>query len=180
MVRARRLAILVALLIGAFASPAHALGLTLGFDDQSVLTGNTATARNLWIPRAVSEGASIVRVNVGWVGVAPATRPEGFSARDPSSPGYNWASVDAAIRNLTSRGLEPLLVIGFAPKWAEGAHIPRNATPGTWRPNAAMFGRFATAIARRYNGHFPDPLHPGRSLPKVHYWQPWNEPNLDT
>src|SRR5205085_6691381 len=41
------------------------------------------------------------------------------------------------------------------------------------------FASFATAAARRYSGHFPDPLHPGATLPAVRYWQAWNEPNLD-
>jgi hypothetical protein len=36
-----------------------------------------------------------------------------------------------------------------------------------------------TAAARRYSGSFPDPTQPGANLPRVRYWQPWNEPNLD-
>jgi hypothetical protein len=32
--------------------------------------------------------------------------------------------------------------------------------------------------AVRYDGRFPDPLKPGAFLPRVRYWQPWNEPNL--
>jgi hypothetical protein len=41
-----------------------------------------------------------------------------------------------------------------------------------------MFRDFAIAIARRYSGRFPDPARPGRSLPRVRYFQAWNEPNL--
>jgi hypothetical protein len=40
------------------------------------------------------------------------------------------------------------------------------------------FGRFAQALARRYSGAYPDPLRPGAVLPRVRYWQAWNEPNL--
>ena len=36
------------------------------------------------------------------------------------------------------------------------------------------------AAARRYSGTFPDPHRPGAALPRVRYWQPWNEPNLPT
>ena len=31
---------------------------------------------------------------------------------------------------------------------------------------------------RAIPGHFPDPLNQGRFLPRVSYWQGWNEPNL--
>jgi hypothetical protein len=33
-------------------------------------------------------------------------------------------------------------------------------------------------VARRYSGTYPDPLQPGRTLPRVRNWQIWNEPNL--
>jgi hypothetical protein len=51
--------------------------------------------------------------------------------------------------------------------------------PGTWRPDPGQFGAFAAAVARRYDGSYPDPLNPGGDLPRVRYWQAWNEPNLD-
>ncbi len=80
--------------------------------------------------------------------------------------------------DLSSHGLQVLLNITFAPTWAEGAGRPASARPGTWRPDPAQFASFATAAARRYDGHFPDPLQPGAILPRVRYWQAWNEPNL--
>jgi hypothetical protein len=43
-----------------------------------------------------------------------------------------------------------------------------------------QFAQFATAAARRYDGAFPDPGDPHLVLPRVRYWQAWNEPNLDT
>jgi hypothetical protein len=49
---------------------------------------------------------------------------------------------------------------------------------GSWRPNAAAFQALATAIAKRYSGKTPDPLNPGATLPRVTYYQGWNEPNL--
>jgi hypothetical protein len=34
------------------------------------------------------------------------------------------------------------------------------------------------AVAERYSGRFPDPLNPGKVLPRVREFQIWNEPNL--
>jgi hypothetical protein len=56
--------------------------------------------------------------------------------------------------------------------------MPRTATPGTWEPSAAAVGAYATALATRYSGHFPDPSAPGQTLPAVWAFQVWNEPNL--
>ncbi len=117
-------------------------------------------------------------MNVYWSDVAPRRRPANFRASDPSSPGYDWAPVDAAVRDLENRGLAALLNVTFAPTWAEGPGKPRGAQAGTWRPDADQFGAFATAAARRYSGSFPDPVRPGQALPRVRYWQAWNEPNL--
>ena len=126
----------------------------------------------------MQEGATIVRVNLVWSQVAPADPPSSFNPADPASPGYNWSAVDASVRDLTSQGLQVLLNISGAPTWAEGPGPPPDVQPGTWRPDPAQFASFATAAALRYDGRFPDPLHPGAFLPRVRYWQPWNEPNL--
>jgi hypothetical protein len=169
----RRLAAL-ALLALACAAPAsaRARGLTTGFSADPVLTTDDAATRAVWIPRAVSEGAGIVRLNVLWSQVAPATPPPGFDPSDPASPGYNWSSVDAAVTDLTSHGLQVLITIESAPTWAEAPDRPSYAPPGSWEPNAAQFGEFASAAATRYDGHFD-------GLPRVRYWEAWNEPNLD-
>jgi hypothetical protein len=46
-----------------------------------------------------------------------------------------------------------------------------------YKPNAAEYGRFMTAIATRYSGHYTPP---GESspLPKVNFWAIYNEPNF--
>jgi hypothetical protein len=178
-VRVGRLTILVLALLGAALAPAAsaATGLTLGFNPDPVLTG---PASGFWINQARAEGAGIVRVNVAWSNVAPAQRPPGFVAGNPDSPGYDWSSVDAQVRALRSRGLQVLINITFAPAWAEGPNRPTDAQPGTWKPSPAQFAQFASAAARRYDGAFPDPSDPAIRLPRVRYWQAWNEPNLDT
>src|SRR5947209_12000350 len=58
--------------------------------------------------------------------------------------------------------------------------MPSNVQPGTWKPSPTEFAQFARAAARRYDGSFPDPRNPTDDLPRVRYWQAWNEPNLDT
>jgi len=166
------------LLGGASASQAKVLSLTTGFFGDPDLTGAGAANRALWIPRAVAEGAGMVRVNMFWSSVAPVTRPPGFVPSNPSSPGYNWTGTDAAVRDLTSHGLRVLVDTYVAPTWAEGASPPAGTQPGSWRPDPTQFAAFARAAALRYSGHFPDPLQPGAFLPRVSYWQAWNEPNL--
>jgi hypothetical protein len=47
---------------------------------------------------------------------------------------------------------------------------------GSWRPSARQYRLFAEAAARRYSGSFRDSS--GARLPRVRYWQAWNEPNL--
>jgi hypothetical protein len=159
------------------ASARQASGLTTGFSADPVLTGSAAGA-SPWIGRAASEGASIVRVNLLWSNVAPAVRPPGFVASDPDSPGYDFSSVDASVRALAARGLRVLLNVSMAPPWAEAPGRPASAPAGTWEPDPEQFAQFAHAVAVRYDGAFPDPLRPGGVLPRVRYWQAWNEPNL--
>lgn len=170
---------LLALLVAGPAPAANAAGgLTTGFNADPQLTDPSVSSRSSWIDGAVAEGAGIVRVNVDWSGVAPVVRPPGFAASNPASPGYDWSSVDPMVRALASRGLQVMLNITSAPSWAEGPDQPAGGTVGTWEPNAAQFGQFAEAAARRYDGRFPDPSDPGSVLPRVRYWQAWNEPNL--
>jgi hypothetical protein len=179
MARLRLLALVAVLLcLGICAARASAQGLITGFSADPALTGNTPAANTIWIPRAVAEGASIVRVNVVWSEVAPTVRPASFAPADPSSPGYDWSAVDGAVRALAGNGLQVLLNITGAPTWAEGPSPPADASAGSWRPDPTQFASFATAAALRYDGAFPDPLQPGAFLPRVRYWQPWNEPNL--
>jgi hypothetical protein len=154
--------------------------LTLGFSagaDVAVASGSASTEA-FWVPRAHREGAQMIRLDVDWSSVAPAKPPAGFDPSNPSSPGYNWTTVDEQVRELAAADFPILITVQFAPKWAEGPDMPKTATAGTWEPNATDFGEFAQAIAQRYDGSYPDPLTPGASLPRVSYWQAWDEPNL--
>jgi hypothetical protein len=122
-------------------------------------------------------GGSVVRLNAFWSDISP-TRPG--ASTTPSDPAYRWAALDTAVRNATARHVTPLLTISTAPKWAQGPREPANLPigVGAWDPGPADLGRFAQAVAERYSGGFPDPLHPDRALPRVMYFEVWNEPNL--
>jgi hypothetical protein len=179
-VAARGLMTIGAVLAALIAAPgaSAAAGLGIGFANDPMLTsGNSATTAP-WIGRAVSEGAGMVRVNVTWQQIAPRSRPAGFNAGDPGSPGYDWTTVDTAVRNLSARGLKVLIMIYLAPTWAQGPNRLASARNGTWEPDPVQFAAFARAAAVRYSGSYPDPSTPGAVLPRVRYWQGWNEPNL--
>jgi hypothetical protein len=157
---------------------ASAQGLQVGFAD-GLFTSSEAPLRAEWLDRAVDTGASVVRLNVRWSRIAPKKLPAGFDARNPAAPGYEWAALDAAVREATQHDLRILLTVYGAPTWAEGEERPDSAEPGSWEPSAAAFGEFAQALASRYNGTFPDPTAVGGYLPAVNYYEAWNEPNLD-
>lgn len=171
----RRLAIgsfSLVLAITLLAATAQA-GFRIGFYDPVYNTADRA----VWLDRTLDEGGSIVRIMPAWSSIAPDSRPTGFAAADPADPAYRWEAADGAVRDAASRGLGILFSLSGAPPWAQGAHRPADAG-GTWRPDPQELAAFATAAARRYSGRFPDPERPGESLPRVRYWQIWNEPNL--
>ncbi len=166
-------------LLMAAAATARAAGFSMGFSVVPVSGTGIGNAPEPWVSHAVAEGSQVVRLAVRWYDVAPRTRSAGFVASNPSSLGYNWAPTDAAVRAYSAARLRVVILVLRAPPWAEGPGRPAGKPfDGTWKPNPSDLGQFATAIATRYSGQFPDPLRPGRFLPRVTYWQGWNEPNL--
>ncbi len=133
--------------------------------------GNSADMETAFA-RIRGTGASAVRVYVSWSHTAPSSKPADFDAANPADPAYHWGYLDQLVVAAHRNNLEPIVSINDAPEWAEGPDSPHPApVPGTQRPNAREFGRFAKAAALRYSGRFGD-------LPRVRYWQAWNEPNL--
>src|SRR5918995_1109445 len=121
--------------------------------------------------RSAGAGASVVRIFISWTEVAPQgyTKPAGFDARNPADPQYRWEGADRQIRLAVARGLTPIVGLAWAPGWAETAS--NGGFTGAGRPDPREYGDFAHAAARRYGGAFAD-------LPRVRYWEAWNEPNL--
>ena len=132
-------------------------------------------------------GADRVRITAGWSALAPdplSRRHPGLPFQTTDSATYpreGWLRVDRAVKAATSAGLDVQLDIAFwAPRWAVQRTSRRDPDRPRWAPDATEFGRFAQAVARRYDGTFPDPERPGARLPAVRMYTTWNEPNNST
>jgi hypothetical protein len=163
-----------ALLDGPFPSN----GLLRGISDGSLLLSEAPSIRAFAVSHARSAGATVIRIPVDWRDRVIADPPPEFDPSDPASPAYQFELIDAAVRSTVAAGLRPLLVVSHAPAFAEAPHRWPYAFPGSWAPSPGSLEAFAAALARRYDGSFPDPLMPGRALPRVSMFQAWNEPNL--
>jgi hypothetical protein len=153
-------------------------GLERGVSDGTQMLNADAAVRELAAGRIREAGATVVRIPVDWRSSVIADPPVGFDARDPASTAYRFAAIDAAVISAESAGLRPLLVVSHAPGFAEAPGRWPYAYPGSWAPNPAALAEFAAALARRYDGSFPDAAAPGGVLPRVRLFQAWNEPNL--
>lgn len=134
--------------------------------------------RRLALAKTRATGAAVVRIPLNWASLVKVSAPADSDPRDPGSKLYDFALIDAAVRSAVAGGMAPLLVVTHAPAFAEAPGRWRYAYPGSWAPDPAALQDFAVALARRYSGAFPDPLAPGRALPRVRLYQAWNEPNL--
>lgn len=146
--------------------------------DDLAFTDSNAGARALAFATARAAGARRIRITLDWSRVAPEgpTKPPGFVAADPADPAYRWGYVEDAVRDAALTRLGVVLVVDRAPEWA-----------GAWNPDPRELGAFVRAAARRFSGFYPDPKDtgnglttPGKSLPRVRFWQLWDEPNSGT
>ena len=63
-------------------------------------------------------------------------------------PQYNWADLDRAVNTATAGGLRVMLTVHqCGPRWAS---TEPGKSQACWKPNAALFAQFATAVATRY------------------------------
>jgi hypothetical protein len=125
----------------------------LAFEDGSLLNPYAADATpglvNVWHNQL---GADWVRIQAFWGAVSPdqygTTPPAGFNVANAFDPQYNWADLDRAINTATAGGLRVMLTVHqCGPRWASTE--PANAQ-ACWKPNAALFAQFASAVATRY------------------------------
>jgi hypothetical protein len=127
-----------------------------------------------YVKRVRATGATFVRISLNWGSVAPAMQSELAAPTDPNDLSYRWGPVDAAVSAASDAGLTPILDVEGAPSWAQQPALAGDSKGGgTRRPDAALLGQFATAAASRYGGVTT-------GLPRVRYWQVWNEPNLSS
>jgi hypothetical protein len=161
----------VALLLAAVA-PAHAARpLYIGTTTHGPLFDGDDTTVGATMARARGAGIRFLRVYTSWEQLSPGgtSKPPGFDSSDPGDPRYRWGGIDRIVREALSHGIEPILSLQEAPRWAErGGGGP----PSTNNPDPNEFGQFAHAAAARYSGSFG-------GLPRVHYFEAWDEPNFD-
>lgn len=151
-------------------------------DDAQLLHGSAAQV-GAAAGRIAQAGADRVRITAGWSAIAPEPRSRrrpAFQANDPDAyPDGAWRNLDRAVKAADARDLDVMIDIAFwAPRWAVRRGLPRGSpTRQRWEPSADEYGQFAEAVARRYNGSWPDPDRRDRELPAVRLWTTWNEPN---
>jgi len=135
-------------------------------DPETFSSANAAVA----FRRVRASGATTAVLTLDWSAVAPsgASPPAGFDASDPGDARYHWAAIDRQVSLAVRTKLDPIIDIVDAPRWAQ----PRTAK-APYQPDPAAFGDFAHAAALRYSGGYA-------MLPRVRYWEAWNEPNLTT
>ncbi|MGA8217807.1 MAG: hypothetical protein WB771_04525 [Solirubrobacterales bacterium] len=178
-----RVAGLVALvtcaLLATLALPASApakRGMVTGFAGLEQYQTGPASERPTWFNRTADANASMVRLSVGWAGVAGPVRPP-----DPTNPGsasYDFSTIDGPVRDARARGLSVMLTVNVAPTWAEGPNRPADAAEGSWEPSPSDLADFLQAVAARYSGGFdPDGAGPTPALPSVQAIEVWDEPN---
>jgi hypothetical protein len=109
-------------------------------------------------------GISQVRQLIYWRDFAPGpnrrSKP-GFDASDPDAyPAGTWDRLDRLFDAAAARDIAVMLTLtGPVPRWATASK--RGSLD---RPSAREFGRFASAVGRRYGD-------------RVAMWSIWNEPN---
>jgi hypothetical protein len=169
------LAVLAALALAPPASASPSM-LSVIQDDNQLIYGS-GQQRESALASAVGVGADSVRVTVLWKAVAH-TRRRIRRANDPAAyPPGQWDRYDDLVRSATSRGLRVYLnVTAPGPSWAH-ARTRSRKNRGTWKPNASQYGRFFTAVARRYSGIYKDENQGNGVLPRVSWWSFQNEPN---
>ena len=159
----------------ALAPPAHAAGIKTAFVEYptTAFVGDQAPTG---FARIRDAGGSMIKIGVDWAVIGGPARPA--DPADPRSPGYNWAALDALVQNAAAGGVEPFLMISRSPKWAS---TPGSAKGGWWTPKLSELGLFARALATRYSGSFDASAdqYSQELLPRVRYYQVWNEPNLN-
>ena len=196
--RALPAALLVAISLSASADSASAAvrPLWLGVEELAVL-GSGGLSTESVSTRIASTKSKYQRISVSWRELQPSEPADPTGWEDSNFDRNAISQLDDAIRaascpaectTVTGAGLEVILQVEGAPDWAEGPDRPSSGTEwnelkthlGAWKPDPVAFGNLAHALADRYNGEHHATSGYNHLLPKVTYFQAWNEPNLST
>jgi beta-glucosidase/6-phospho-beta-glucosidase/beta-galactosidase len=153
------LAVMVALALAApgGASASHRQAMILQDDAKLIYSSPESVSATLQTLKNM--GVDRVRVSVVWQLLAPqpsAAKKPKFDATDPNAyPAGVWSRYDFLDRVATQDGLQVYFrPTAPAPTWAT---TPRKLAQGyRWShdPNAADYGQFVQAVAKRYDGSF--------------------------
>jgi hypothetical protein len=138
------------------------------FEDHPYLVRTDPATRDRTLDEIKELGADTLRIEIKWDEVAPGPRARNRPRFDPTNPAEypGFAPYDELIKSAVARKLRIVVTItGDAPRWATSGERDVN-----YKPDAVEYGRFATAVGKRYSGIFS-------GLPKITYFTIWNEPN---
>jgi len=115
-------------------------------------------------------GVDVIRTNVIFYRTYPnyteRSRPANFDPSDPNSPGYQWFYTDRLVQLAKQNNIRILMTItGPGPFWASDTPGRCTNRPCPWNPNVKVFGEFAEAVVKRYQG-------------QVDWYSIYNEPNI--
>lgn len=151
------------------------------FQDDDTLIYTTPEARTERVKELAKLGVDRIRMTIVWRAIAPSPealqQPSGFDDADPASyPAAVWNNYDDLVEKATAAGIAVNFnVTSPVPRWASKP-APRADIQDNYEPNPHMFHDFVLALGRRYSGTYPDGR--GGTLPRVDFWEIWNEPNL--
>jgi len=119
-------------------------------------------------PTLVDLRVQVIRLDLRWNEIATS---EPANPTDPADPAYDWNGFDQTVIDAKANNIQVLFTIYGTPAWAQGKAKGVNRAPR----RMASLRYFATAAAARYSGTFE--REDGTTLPAVHKWLAWNEPN---
>jgi hypothetical protein len=111
-----------------------------------------------------------IRLDLYWGGTFGVAQTRPVHPTRPNDPAYNWSLYDRTVNYAAQYGIRVLFSIYATPPWENGGR-GTNVAP----TRAVDLRNFAYAAAERYSGSFVGP--DGKTLPAVHEWEAWNEPN---
>jgi hypothetical protein len=185
------LAILLAAFLAATATAHASKSQQSIFQDDRMLLAYGTGVQNGALNDMQTLGVKVIHADVQWYKLAPGANssspPKGVDLTDPASyKASGWAILDSLVRGAQLRGMRLLLTpTAPAPVWANGKACTKTERrkarlKGSCRTNASLYGKFVTAVAKRYSGAYVDPSQGGFPLPRVDLWSFWNEPNLSS